>query len=503
MDHSRGRTRALSLLGENEGMTERWLTWLGGAGDVSPGRTGSPARFPARIAGAALTLAAVGQALGQAVTIGYLRYAQSPDPDHALFVFLYAVALCALALLSTVPLLLAPPAWAAVLAVAGTVLALAWFLTPTVAGAVAAVCAVWRLGAAGPPGKARNGGLMGVAAEYLAVWLALPFLVLALVRRGDVPYVLLAWAVPVAAGAGIAVRARRTARTYSEAGEALADTLVAHTARGERARIARELHDVVAHHISMVAVLAETGRLATPGLPEAGARRFLEIGDTARAGLTEMRRLLGVLREDAAGTEPERPAAPPPSDASRQPQPGLAQLTELIDAAREASLAGTRLIISGPVTPLDSGVELAAYRIVQEALTNARRHAPGAAVDVELRYGPQVLRVRVRDNGPGPVTAPEAAGLAAEVPGQQPPGSHSGEERRAGRQAGGGHGLLGMRERAFSVGGALYVGAAPGGGFLVEAVLPSEPDLVRASLAGASASTAATAGRASGTGGDR
>ena len=125
----------------------------------------------------------------------------------------------------------------------------------------------------------------------------------------------------------------------------------------------------------MIAVQAETARLTTPGMPAAGAQRFAEIGDTARAGLTEMRRLLGVLREDAGETA-----------ADRHPQPGLAQLTELIDEAREASGAGARLIVSGPVAPLDPGVELAAYRIVQEALTNARRHAPGAAVDVELRY---------------------------------------------------------------------------------------------------------------------
>ncbi len=91
--------------------------------------------------------------------------------------------------------------------------------------------------------------------------LALPFLVLALARHENLACVLLAAGVPMAAGAGIALRAGRAARTYSEAGEALADTLVAHTARGERARIARELHDVVAHHISMIAVQAETGRL--------------------------------------------------------------------------------------------------------------------------------------------------------------------------------------------------------------------------------------------------
>ena len=202
--------------------------------------------------------------------------------------------------------------------------------------------------------------------------------------RGGWRAVFLAAAVPVAAGP--ASLPGGPAGADQAAGEALADTLLAHTARGERARIARELHDVVAHHISMIAVLAETGRLTTPGLPDAGARRFTEIGDTARAGLTEMRRLLGVLREDAAARGRDAGARIAGVRGSRQPQPGLAQLTELIDAARDASLAGTRLIISGPVAPLDPGVELAAYRIVQEALTNARRHAPGAAVDVELRY---------------------------------------------------------------------------------------------------------------------
>ncbi len=195
-------------------------------------------------------------------------------------------------------------------------------------------------------------------------------------------------------------------------------------------------------------------------------------------------------------------------------------------------MAGTRLIISGPVAPLDPGVELAAYRIVQEALTNARRHAPGAAVDVELRYGPDALRLRVRDNGPGPVTAPEADGLrpgrltgaglargavtgagvtaggltaggrsAGEAEGQPGTAAASGNapggDQPGSGRPGGGHGLLGMRERAFSVGGALYVGAAPGGGFLVEAVLPSEPDPVRTARP-ATAGTADVATRAGG-----
>jgi signal transduction histidine kinase len=143
-----------------------------------------------------------------------------------------------------------------------------------------------------------------------------------------------------------------------------------------------------------------------------------------------MRRLLGVLREDAD------------TGVNRRPQPGLRQLLELVDESRDASGSRTRLIVSGPVAPLDPGIEVTAYRIVQEALTNARRHAPGAAVDVELRYAEDDLAIRVRDNGPGPAS-PTA-----------------------------GHGLLGMRERAATVGGTLRTGPARGGGFLVEARLP-------------------------------
>jgi signal transduction histidine kinase len=439
-------------------MGERWLTRLGGAPNTG------------RIAGVLLALAAFGQAIGQAVSLGFANSGKVGNPEK--IAFLYAVALCVLALLSTLPLLLLRPAGAAVVTALANVLVLAVFPAPTVAGALGAVFAAGRLGADGELRSVAGRPVGPAGAQYLAVGLALPFLVLALVQHENLACVLLAAGVPMAAGAGIALRAGRAAQTYSEAGEALADTLVAHTARGERARIARELHDVVAHHISMIAVQAETGRLTVPGLPEAGARRFLEIGDTARAGLTEMRRLLGVLREDAAEAADtgalERESRAPA--VSRQPQPGLTQLAELIDTARDASLAGTRLIISGPVAPLDPGVELAAYRIVQEALTNARRHATGAAVDVELRYGAGTLRLRVRDNGPGPVGG-VVAGFTAR---QDDPGGGVTTPPRDG-----GHGLLGMRERAFSVGGALYAGAAPGGGFLVEAVLPAEPDPVR------------------------
>jgi signal transduction histidine kinase len=412
------------------------------------------ARHAPAIGGALLALAAFGQALAQAAALARNHPAQNVAVE-------YALPLGAFALLSTLPLLFFRPVAAAATVTAANAASLASFGTATVAGIAAQLIAGYRLGrldeVRGP------NALGGALAQPVAVGLAVPFAVLALTSHGSVGAVLLAWGAPTAAAAGIAVRARREARTRTAAGEALADTLTEHTVRGERARIARELHDVVAHHISMVAVQAETARLTTPGLPAAGAQRFAEIGDTARAGLTEMRRLLGVLREDAedAGA----------TVADRHPQPGLPELAELIDAAREASGAGLRLIVSGPVAEFDSGVELAAYRIVQEALTNARRHAPGAAVDVELRYDDRALRLRIRDNGPGPAQSP-GGGDPGSAPSQGAGGPGS-----APSQGAGGHGLLGMRERALAVGGSLRTGAAAGGGFCVEADLPAKPEV--------------------------
>jgi signal transduction histidine kinase len=254
----------------------------------------------------------------------------------------------------------------------------------------------------------------------------------------DGPAVALALVALGSVGVGRARRLRGQARARDASRQTMTAAFLEYEARGERARIARELHDVVAHHISMIAVQAETARLATPGMPPDGARQLLAIGDTARTALTEMRRLLGVLREDTD------------TDATRQPQPGLHQLVELVDDARASGSATTRLVVRGCVAPLDPGIELTVYRIVQEALTNARRHAPAAAVDVELDYAADALLVRVRDNGPGPSGAIATDGSSI-----------------------GGHGLLGMRERAAAVGGELRVGSAPVGGFLVEATLPA------------------------------
>ncbi|MEV0097081.1 histidine kinase [Streptomyces sp. NPDC050738] len=274
-----------------------------------------------------------------------------------------------------------------------------------------------------------------------AVGFAAPFVAYALWAGGrGLPVGLLCAAV-AALAAGSWRRAGREARRRTAADWAYADTVLEHAARGERARIARELHDIVAHHISTLSVQAETARLTTRGLPPEGAARFLAIGETARLALTEMRRLLGVLREDV----------PPAADtvAQRAPQPGLHQLVALVDEARATAGGAVRLTVRGQVVALDPGVELTAYRIVQEALTNARRHAPGVGVDVELVYGEGELRVSVRDCGPG-------AGA----------GAGSGE-------GAGGHGLVGMRERAAMAGGTLRTGAGPAGGFVVEAVLPA------------------------------
>jgi signal transduction histidine kinase len=376
---------------------------------------------------ALLAIAAVTQALVWRVSI--------PGYDNGLLDIVFV--LLALWTVLSPWLLRAYPAAAGAVTCPACVLSFLAFHLVTVAGLVAQLVVLYRLGRSGR--------------QLLAAGLALPFVVLALVFAGlslaprgtSAEAVLLAALGPAAAWAGTAGRSRSEAAEHIVARQVIAGSLIEHTARGERARVSRELHDVVAHHISMISVQAETARLTTPGMPAAGAQRLSAIGDTARAALTEMRRLLGVLREDTGG-EP----------AQRQPQPGLAQLNELLDEARAASGSGVRLIISGPVATLDPGVELAAYRIVQEALTNARRHAEGAAVDVELTYTPEVLRLRVRDNGPGPPLAcASPSALAATMPAA-------------------GHGLLGMRERAAAVGGELRTGAAAGGGFVVEATLP-------------------------------
>ena len=406
---------------------------------IAAGRRVAAAQHAPVAAAAALAVAACAQAV-------WLAQSQHASRTGGLLLAvgwpLGAIVVVLPSLLGTVPLAVSwnRPATTALLICAANFLSLAVFRLLPIASLAAQLIVIYRAGRHGP--------------QLLAGCLTLPFLALALAHPapgqaapgwpGDTALAILAAALgPVAACTGLALRSRSEAAQRSAASEAFAETLLENTARGERARISRELHDVVAHHVSMIAVQAETARLTTPGMPAAGAQRLSAIGDTARTALTEMRRLLGVLREDTRETP-----------ATRQPQPGLAQLNDLLDEARDVSGIGARLIVRGWLSALDPGVELAAYRIVQEALTNARRHAPGAAVDVELDFADDALHVRVRDNGPGPPAALRDQ-LAA------------------------GHGLLGMRERAAAVGGELSTGTAPGGGFLVQATLP-----VKAEVAG-------------------
>jgi signal transduction histidine kinase len=197
----------------------------------------------------------------------------------------------------------------------------------------------------------------------------------------------------------------------------------------ERARIARELHDIVSHAISVVTVQTQAvrRRLGPEHAREADDLRAVEA--TAREAMADLRRLFGVLRADG-----EAP--------SLAPQPGLGELERLLEQTRAAGLA-VELEIEGAAGPLPPGADLAAYRVVQEALTNVRRHARASRATVRLRFGGDRLEIVVDDDGVG-----------------------------AGATGDGGHGLVGMRERLVLYGGELETGPRPGGGFRVRATLP-------------------------------
>jgi signal transduction histidine kinase len=198
----------------------------------------------------------------------------------------------------------------------------------------------------------------------------------------------------------------------------------------ERARIARELHDVVAHGLSVIAIQSDAAEAALDRDPALARAPLHAIRASAGEALGDMRRLLGVLREDQDGNE-------------LTPQPGLAQLDALIERARGAGVK-VALREEGVRRELPASLDLSAYRILQEALTNVRKHARGAAAEVQLDWLPEELRLHVEDRGPG------ANGTA--------PGD--------------GHGLVGMRERVKVHGGELRAGTRDEGGFAVHATLP-------------------------------
>jgi len=222
-------------------------------------------------------------------------------------------------------------------------------------------------------------------------------------------------------------RAKRLERERDAQAEVAAAT--------ERARIAREMHDVIAHSVSVMVIQAD-GASFTVETDAARAKRAMQaIGATGRQALMEMRRMLGVLREGGG-------------QAVLAPQPGVAQLSELVGQIRGTGLP-LELVVSGAEFPLPGGMELAIYRIVQEALTNVMKHAgPSASARVELHYGDQAIEVRIRDNGRGATFSD-----------------------------GRGHGLLSMRERVAVYGGHVSAEPVPGGGFEVIARLQVEEEV--------------------------
>ena len=241
---------------------------------------------------------------------------------------------------------------------------------------------------------------------------------------------ILPFMVAVVVFAGIAVANRRA---YTASMLERAEQEARRRVDEERLRIARELHNVVAHTMATINVQAGVAAHVLSSRPEAAAESLQAIKAASKEGLKELRAILNVLRQ-ADDADPTQPA------------PGTAQLEDLIAGARRAGLETTFTVTGEPV-PLPTAVDLAAYRIVQESLTNAIRHAGPATAAVSLGYHPGELRIDVTDTGRGQPTGP-AAGQS------------------------GGHGLAGMRERAATVGGTVETGPASGGGFRVAARLP-------------------------------
>ncbi|GGZ85292.1 sensor histidine kinase [Streptomyces echinoruber] len=229
----------------------------------------------------------------------------------------------------------------------------------------------------------------------------------------------------------------RAARLEKER-EAQAKVAVA----AERARIARELHDVVAHNVSVMVVQADGAAYVLDSAPDQAKKALETISSTGRQALAEMRRLLGVLR---TGEHQEA--------GEYVPQPDVRQIEELVEQCRASGLP-VDFKVEGTPRPLPSGVELTAYRIVQEALTNTRKHGgPNVGASVRLVYFDDGLGLLVEDDGKGaPHELYEEGGLDGQ-----------------------GHGLIGMRERVGMVGGTLDAGPRPGGGFRISALLPLKP----------------------------
>ena len=254
---------------------------------------------------------------------------------------------------------------------------------------------------------------------------------------GDWAYLLIVFGGALGLGVALRVQTQRSISLAVAAERARSEQVA--TARAavheERARIARELHDVVADKVGLIVLQAGGARIVLGTDPNRARRALQQVEEMGRQTLAEMRHLVGILRMD--------------ENADRQPLPRLERLPTLVDETRAAGLA-VALEVSGPVVGLPAGLELAIYRLIQEALTNVRKHAPASRAEVRLWYEPDRVRIEVSDDG-GPSGAVGETVLKA---------------------SGLGHGLIGMRERVQLYDGRMQAGPMTGGGFRVEAVLP-------------------------------
>ncbi|HTF46463.1 MAG TPA: histidine kinase [Pseudonocardia sp.] len=248
----------------------------------------------------------------------------------------------------------------------------------------------------------------------------------------------IAW-IGMATAAGDAVRIRRAyvaeVEERARRAEQTRDEVAARMVAEERLRIARELHDLVAHRIAVINVHAGVAGHLVRTQPEDAAEAIEHVRAASRSVLGELSTLLGVLRSSED------------SPAPTEPTPGLAQLDELVQSFTAAGLT-IDLAVAGEADPLPDTVDLAAYRIIQESLTNVRRHSRGLHATIRLTHRQNAVLVDVH--------SPDGERSPADAPGSSPAG----------------HGIVGMRERAASVGGTLQAGTCPDGGFLVSAVLP-------------------------------
>lgn len=361
-----------------------------------------------------------------------------------------AVGFAAIGVLLAVSLVDGRAAWAAVVLTVAHSGALAWrrhhpeaVLAAMAATAGIAVAAGWPVVVFGPAVLAAVHALGAVrdrerAVPVLAATVAV--MAAAVLAGGANPDTVVGNGIAFAVAWWLGDRQRR-ARLAVEEAERDAERRARRAAADERLRIARELHDVVAHALSVITVQAGTGRVVLDADPETARAALASIEGESRAALADMRRLVAVLRDDGA------------ADGELSPSPGLDDLEALVAATVRSGLP-VEVRIDGTRAPLPAGAELAVYRIVQEALTNVRRHASATRAEVRVAWRPDGVEVEVLDDGRAEPAGP--AGAAGDAAADNAVGN----------------GLVGMRERAALYGGTFEAGARPGGGFRVAARIP-------------------------------